>query len=133
KELDFQLGAEIATAHFECGDHDEAERLALATLNNEALADTQDADELHPLHAVLAHIAHLKGRFEEAATLLTNSITALRRNGPSATLAATLQSRADVRQSIGDLRGKRDDIEAAIAIYEALGDGKNVAATRVRL
>ncbi len=121
------LAALAAAAMVEGGDLDAAERLVLARLH------ASDGDERAGLRTVLGRVRHLQGRFAEAADLLTAAVGALRGAGPSRELADALQGRAEVWQSLGDMRRKREDITEAVAIYGSLADPRSVAATSVKL
>ncbi len=125
--LDQDVLALVATAMLEVGDHEAAEEVAAALL---PIAEGQVR---HKLLTVLGRVRHRQGRLAEAVELLTTSIEGQHEEGPSRDLAAALQSRAEVWQSLGRLDSKRGDIREAMDIYGALADPRSMAATRVKL
>ncbi len=124
---DPDLLALVAAAMLAVGDDDGAERVA-APLLSRASGEVRCR-----LMTVLGRVRHRQGRVLEAAELLTRCVESRDLVGPSRDLAAALENRAEVWQSLGRLDRKRADISEAIAIYESLADPRSVAATRVKL
>jgi DNA-binding SARP family transcriptional activator len=107
-----------------------AERPELAAVHHEAAGDWAEACRAW---AAAAEGAQRRFANRDAERLFCNAVTGAERAGDEAMLAEFSVRRGQVREELGDYAGARGDHQRALALAQAIGDGRLEALALERL